>query len=132
KPRARNQPAEDYRRSRKQSAADNPNARDRQCFDCQCSQCAFVTRKNESPYRGETERQSFQRAQVCAFKPAQHRGPTALTRLSNALVSQLAPMDTGTPVVLDVISIVEQQQIVERAVMADRAVRVLVMTLHKA
>src|ERR1051325_4587161 len=76
--------------------------------------------------------QPLQAIQADAVKPAQYRRPAAPARAGLLLVRQSAPQFGRARVVLDMVTVVEEKQIVEPAVVAGRAACVLEVSLQLA
>src|SRR5688572_12904447 len=68
----------------------------------------------------------------CAFEPPQHGRVTTGALISFSVRCQLAPVDGGICVVLDVVAVVEEEEVVEGTVVAGSAANVLVFALEPA
>ena len=79
-----------------------------------------------------TQDQCFQRIQPQQFQPAQRRRPAAEPGAGLFSLWQLCPMLGWPQVMFDVIAIIEEQQVVEAAIVTDRAANVFVMALKLA
>ena len=67
-----------------------------------------------------------------SVQPAQHRGPAARSARRVGLRGSRVQCVAGLGVVLDVVAVVEEQQVVQQAVVADRAAGVLVVAVQPA
>ena len=76
--------------------------------------------------------QPLQRAEVDALQPTDHWRIAARLRRACPLTAQLAPMHSGMSVMFEVITVIEEDKIVEPAIMTDRPARVLVVPLQSA
>ena len=83
--------------------------------------------QNESLQCRRAKDQTFQRVKREGVEPTKHRRPTAHLRAATDPLRQLRPMHPAAGVVLDVITVVEEQQVVGSAIMARRPLRVFVV-----
>jgi hypothetical protein len=118
--RLRQQPAEYEGRSRKEAAANDSHALDRRKLRKQRLQRPLVPVDYESLKEREAKDHALKRAQVQALKPSQRCGITARTHFRCSLAGQFSPVHSGMCMMLYVIPVVEEQEIIEPAVMAHR------------
>src|SRR5687767_9005288 len=82
----------------------------------------------------QERRHQYQALQTAenSFDLAEERRPAAGALVEPCLLRQLMPVHAGAGVVLDVVAVIEEQQVVEVAVMAGGAAGVLVAALEPA
>src|SRR5438445_9282513 len=95
------------------------------------SERALMPGKHESLEGARPQHEALAQIERVRFEPAEHRRPPAALSRWIGVPRQHAPMRAGACVVLDVISVVEEQDIVWGPVVADRSTRVLIVPLQK-
>src|SRR3989442_10698843 len=88
--------------------------------------------EHESLQPSGSQDPSLQGVQVQCFQPAEHRRPVAPAGAGFPLRRQMGPMCGRSRVMLEVITIIEEESVVEPAIMAGRASGMFVMALQVA
>src|SRR5205823_10767149 len=76
--------------------------------------------------------QPLEPVQTARIEPAEERRPPTLTGAGVTMLRQARPVHAGSRVMLDVITVVEEQQVVDGAVVARCAVMMLVESMNRA
>jgi hypothetical protein len=95
-------------------------------------ECPGVRAQDEALQQPRTQHNPLQAVEAESLHPPERRRPVAGSRRCRAKLRQPVPGNAGVRVMLDVIAVVEQERVVQRAVMAGRAAGMLVVAVQRA
>ena len=91
-----------------------------------------MSAQDETLQHARMQDDSFQAVEAEPFQPPERRRPAADSRARRAISRQTIPGNAGVRMMLDVVTVVEQQQVVHRSVVARGAAGMLVMAVERA
>jgi hypothetical protein len=128
----RKQSLEDQSGSRKNTATDNAHVVDFREFPQELAKGTLMAMEDQAFEGRGAKNDALQGIEAEPFEPSKNRGPAAGTGVLPGLPREVPPMLRRTCVVFDMVAVIEEEPIVEPAVMAHGSAGVFVVTLQRA